>query len=220
MTRAREAGLRGGVLVPPLDVGLPGYHDPLYDPIWAAAADLGLPVAVHGGTAKAPDGVTAYGSVEPLASIFHFTESTFFDRRPLWFFIWGGVFDRHPGLRLVFAETLAHWVPQELMRLDEMYDMWNLKVLRDQLSMRPSDYWRRHCAITASFVSRAEVEMRHEIGMDGLMWGADYPHYDCTYPGAVTELGFYHLSQGIPFLSRTPIVRFGSEAEVKHPTSG
>ena len=38
--------------------------------------------------------------------------------------------------------------------------------------------------------------------------------------GAVTELGFYHLSQGIPFLSRTPIVRFGSEAEVKHPTSG
>jgi len=38
--------------------------------------------------------------------------------------------------------------------------------------------------------------------------------------GAVTELIFYHLSQGIPFLSRTLIVRFGSEAEVKHPTSG
>ena len=38
--------------------------------------------------------------------------------------------------------------------------------------------------------------------------------------GAVTELVFYHLSQGIPFLSRTTIVRFGSEAEVKHPTSG
>jgi hypothetical protein len=21
-----------------------------------------------------------------------------------------------------------------------------------------------------------------------VFWGADYPHYDCTYPGAVTEL--------------------------------
>ena len=196
MTRAREAGLRGGVLVPPLDDGLPGYHDPLYDPIWAAAADLGLPVAVHGGTAKAPDGVTVYGGVEPLASIFHFTESTFFDRRPLWFFIWGGVFDRHPGLRLVFAETLTHWVPQELMRLDEMYDMWNLKVLRDQLTMRPSDYWRRHCAITASFVSRAEVEMRDEIGVDNLLWGSDYPHPEGTWP--YTRHCLQHAFHGVP----------------------
>ena len=196
MTRARESGLRGGVLVPPLESGLPGYHDPLYDPLWAAAADLGLPVTVHGGNAKAPDGPDAYGQREPLASIFHFTESTFFDRRPLWFFIWGGVFDRHPSLRLVFAEALTHWVPQELMRLDEMYDMWNMRVLRDELSQRPSEYWRHNCAITATFASRAEIEMRDAIGVENLLWGSDYPHPEGTWP--YTDICLQHAFHGVP----------------------
>ncbi|MEZ4331845.1 MAG: amidohydrolase family protein [Myxococcota bacterium] len=180
--RGRAAGLRGGVLIPPLEPGLPGYHDPCYDPLWAAASELGLPISVHGGNARAPDGPDAYGASEPLASFFHFTESTFFDRRPLWFFLWGGVFDRHPKLRLIFAEALAHWVPQELLRLDEMVDMWNARSLRDRLSRKPSEYWRDHCAITATFVSRGEVELRHAIGLENLLWGSDFPHPEGTWP--------------------------------------
>ncbi|MCA9501681.1 MAG: amidohydrolase [Spirochaetaceae bacterium] len=194
--RAREAGLRGGVLVPPLEPGLPGYHDPHYDPLWAVAADLGLPVSVHGGNARAPDGPDAYGASEPLASFFHFTESTFFDRRPLWFFMWGGVFDRHPKLRLVFAEALAHWVPQELLRLDEMVDMWNARALRERLSKRPSEYWREHCAITATFASRGEIELRHAIGLDNLLWGSDFPHPEGTWP--ITPTCLRHAFHDVP----------------------
>lgn len=194
--RAREDGLRGGLLVPQLEPGLPGYHDPYYDPLWALAADLDLPISIHGGNARSPDGATAYGAEEPLASFFHFTESTFFDRRPLWFFIWGGVFDRHPKLKLVFAEALSHWVPQELMRLDEMYDMWNSQRLRDRITKRPSDYWRSNCAITATFISRGEVEMRHEIGVGNLLWGSDYPHPEGTWP--YTETCLQHAFHGVP----------------------
>ena len=194
--RARESGLRGGVLVPQLEAGLPGYHDAYYDPLWALASDLDLPISVHGGNARAADGPDVYGSQEPLASFFHFTESSFFDRRPLWFFIWGGVFDRHPRLKLVFAEALSHWVPQELMRLDEMYDMWNAKRLRDQIKKRPSDYWRANCAITATFISRGEVEMRNEIGVDNLLWGSDFPHPEGTWPHTKTCLS--HAFHGIP----------------------
>ena len=195
MTRAREAGLRGGVLVPPLDSGLPGYHDPYYAPLWSAAEDLNLPIAVHGGDARAADGHDVYGTEEPLASFLHFTESTFLDRRPLWHFIWGGVFDRHPKLRLVFAEALAHWVPQELTRLDEMYDMWNSKMIRDRLRKRPSDYWRSQCAITATFASRGEVEMRDQIGVGNFLWGSDYPHPEGTWP--YTETCLRHAFHGV-----------------------
>ena len=182
--------------MPQLEAGLPGYHDAYYDPLWALAAELGLPIAVHGGNARAPDGPDAYGPNEPLASFFHFTESTFFDRRPLWFFIWGGVFDRHPKLKLVFAEALSHWVPQELMRLDEMYGMWNSKTLRERITKRPSDYWRSNCAITATFISRGEVEMRHEIGVDNLLWGSDFPHPEGTWP--YTETCLRHAFHDIP----------------------
>jgi len=194
--RARESGLRGGLLIPPLEAGLPGYHAPYYDELWAVASDLDLPISVHGGNARAPDGPDVYGSQEPLASFFHFTESTFFDRRPLWFFIWGGVFDRHPKLKLIFAEALAHWVPQELMRLDEMYDMWNSKALRDRITRRPSDYWRTNCAITATFISRGEVEMREQIGITNLLWGSDYPHPEGTWP--YTNACLQHAFHGIP----------------------
>jgi predicted TIM-barrel fold metal-dependent hydrolase len=184
------------MLVPPLEVGLPGYHDAYYDPLWSLAADLDLPVSVHGGNARSPDGPDVYGAEEPLASFFHFTESTFFDRRPLWFFIWGGVFDRHPRLKLVFAEALSHWVPQELMRLDEMYDMWNSRRLRERIAKRPSDYWRDHCAITATFISRGEVEMRHAIGVDNVLWGSDFPHPEGTWPETPTCLR--HAFHGVP----------------------
>ncbi len=194
--RAHDAGLRGGILVPALEPGLPGYHDPHYDPLWAVAAERGLPVSVHGGNARSPDGPDAYGDEEPLASFFHFTESTFFDRRPLWFFIWGGVFDRHPELKLVFAEALSHWVPQELMRLDEMIDMWNAKALRERIERRPSDYWRSNCAITATFISRGEAEMRHAIGIENLLWGSDFPHPEGTWP--ITETCQRHALHDIP----------------------
>jgi predicted TIM-barrel fold metal-dependent hydrolase len=185
---AKRAGLRGGFLIPPLDDGLPGWHDPHYEPIWRAACELELPVACHGGMARAPDGARAYGSREPLASVLHFTESAFLDRRPLWFLLWGGVFERHPGLRLVFAEQLAHWVPQELLRLDEMYDMFNLGVLRAGLPLRPSGYWRRHCYVAATFMSRGEAGMRAAIGVDRVLWGSDFPHPEGTWPHTPTCL--------------------------------
>jgi hypothetical protein len=31
-------------------------------------------------------------------------------------------------------------------------------------------------------MKRAEAEMRHEIGIDRLMWGADYPHLEGAAP--------------------------------------
>lgn len=215
--RAHAEGLFGGILVPALEPGLPGYHDPHYDPLWAVAAELDLPVNVHGGNARAPDGPSAYGPEEPLASFFHFTESTFFDRRPLWFFLWGGVFDRHPGLKLVFAEALSHWVPQELMRLDEMVDMWNSKRLRDRLTRRPSEYWRDHCAITATFASRGEIEMRDGIGVGNLLWGSDYPHPEGTWPYTDTCLqhAFHGVSQRetAAILGTNAAAFFGFDAE-------
>lgn len=215
--RAREDGLWGGLLIPPLEAGLPGYHDAYYDPLWSLAVDLELPICVHGGNARSADGPDVYGDAEPLASFFHFTESTFFDRRPLWFFIWGGVFDRHPKLKLVFAEALSHWVPQELFRLDEMYDMWNARRLRERIACRPSDYWRSNCAITATFISRGEAEMRHAIGIDNLLWGSDFPHPEGTWPETPTCLR--HAFHGLPenetarILGRNAIDFFGFDRE-------
>lgn len=196
LTRCREAGLRGGFLIPGIEAGLPGYHDPYYDPLWAAAVDLDLPVTVHGGQMQVADAVQVYGENDPLASVLHFTESPLVERRPIIHFIWGGVFERFPQLKLVYAEALSHWVPQMLHTLDEMYEMWNLAELRRGVPLRPSEYWQRNCFISASFLSRAEAEMRHEIFLPHMLWASDFPHPEGTAP--YTDVCLRHALHGLP----------------------
>jgi hypothetical protein len=46
----------------------------------------------------------------------------------------------------------------------------------------PSFYAKRNCFYGASSPSPRELAGRHEIGVDHLLWGSDYPHYEGTYP--------------------------------------
>ena len=48
--------------------------------------------------------------------------------------------------------------------------------------MRPRDYFEKHVWMGGSLMKRYEAEMRHEIGIDKLMWGADYPHLEGAAP--------------------------------------
>jgi predicted TIM-barrel fold metal-dependent hydrolase len=43
------------------------------------------------------------------------------------------------------------------------------------------DYWRDNCWAGASFISPHEARRRHEIGVDRMMFGLDYPHFESTY---------------------------------------
>ena len=52
--RAHAEGLFGGILVPALEPGLPGYHDPHYDPLWAVAAELDA-ICIDGPVQFRPD---------------------------------------------------------------------------------------------------------------------------------------------------------------------
>ena len=69
-----------------------------------------------------------------------------------------------------------------LQELDSLVDQFWMTGVRHRLTMLPSEYWKKHCYAGASFLSRHEAEQRHEIGLDNLLWGADYPHVEGTYP--------------------------------------
>ena len=174
ITWAREHGLRGVLL--PAGVGdLPFYHHPRYEPIWSACEALGLPVHTHVGSAT-PD----YGDLPGSGALFA-VESLWFSHRPLWFLIWGGVFERHPGLKMVFAEQGADWVPDTLRIMDNMY-LHMFRHEKKRLSLKPSEYWKRQCYVEAMFLSRREARMRHDIGIENMLWGSDYPHYEGSWP--------------------------------------
>jgi predicted TIM-barrel fold metal-dependent hydrolase len=174
LARARESGLRGGISLPPVREDRT-YNDPRYDRLWAACQDYDMVLNIHGGA-----GISYSGGVEVLA--INLSETDFFTRRALWFLIFSGVFERFPRLRLAITEQRAHWVPGLLAELDSIYRSARSADLRAQLPRLPSEYFANNCFVGASFMSKPECDLRHQIGVDRLMWGSDYPHAEGVWP--------------------------------------
>jgi hypothetical protein len=99
--------------------------------------------------------------------------------------MFSGVFDRHPDLKLVMTEVRGDWVPPTLRHLDAAFDEH-----RDDIpsTRRPSEIWREQCLCSLSFVHKAEVGMRHEIGLETITFGRDYPHAEGTWPNTADWL--------------------------------
>jgi predicted TIM-barrel fold metal-dependent hydrolase len=177
--RARESGLRGGILIPSMWQPYAPYHDARYDPIWAACSDLEMPVHVHSGASDRE----SYGAHVGI----YVAEVRWWSTRPLWFLLWGGVFERFPRLKFIVTECGAFWAADLLWTSDIAYDREHAaKKLGSQLTanlqMRPSEYFDRNCAIGASNTRRRELARRYEIGVGNLMWGNDFPHPEGTWP--------------------------------------
>ena len=199
---AREAGLFGGVLLPGVPPGseLEPLFSPVYDPIWAACAANDLPVNHHAGGA-APE----YGWYDCTGAIF-IMEVAWFSHRTLWHLIFSGVFERHPAMKLVLTEQGSGWVPDTLATLDDWYHRFRSgeqtsEVLfggpaAEKLSMAPSEYWARNCAVGASMLRREECARRDDIGVDRIMWGSDYPHLEGTHPHTAAKL--HETFHGVP----------------------
>ena len=185
---ARENGLRGGVLLPgtPPDIGLPQLHDKCYEPIWQAAAETGMPLNHHTGSAAPVADGTPEGMVTFLLEVSWYAHRAFYQ------LVIGGALERHPDMQLVFTEQGTAWVPEEMARLDYFFsrmagssgsqeEAWGAEVV-GKLSLKPSEYFARQCHVGASFIRPNEVKVRHLVGTDRIMWGSDYPHREASSP--------------------------------------
>jgi predicted TIM-barrel fold metal-dependent hydrolase len=194
---ARSSELSGGVMLPAMSLrsGLPGYADDYYEPLWSACEDHGVVVNLHtGASGTATDAKQLYdakhGGFLGLYEVFVFT------RRPLWFMIFGGVFDRHPNLKVVVTENGVQWLPSLVRDMESFFDTHGGAPVRSYLKMRPAEYIDRHVFLGGSLMKRYEAEMRAEIGIERLMWGSDYPHLEGAAP--VHRLVLRQVFGGLP----------------------
>jgi predicted TIM-barrel fold metal-dependent hydrolase len=149
----------------------PGYTHPDMDRFWSVIEDAGLPVAYHIGEGPF---LTCRGG---LGASFLVQTAPF--RGTFGQLIFGGVFDRHPRLQVVFAEGGINWVASALQDAEMAYDTY-----RDSYDMvpkhRPSYYWNTHCY--ATFQSDpVGMRLLDLIGVDRVMWAIDYPHSEGTF---------------------------------------
>jgi predicted TIM-barrel fold metal-dependent hydrolase len=169
---ARENGLKC-INFPAPNRAFAAYNDPAYEPFWAACSETELPLTTHGGAGDMP----VYEGKEAWA--LYSTDLFYFSRRGLMYLIWSGVFERYPNLKLVFTEQRSDWVPEALSMMDSIYHS-EFQDFSALIPKPPSDYFNQNCYVGVSFMARFEAEARHEAGVDRLMWGRDYPHFEGT----------------------------------------
>jgi predicted TIM-barrel fold metal-dependent hydrolase len=176
--------------------GDPSLLDGRWEPFWARCAERGLALMVHAGWGL-PQGSLADGIAQAArqyekcdGDLERFFETAFetlgagifdapFPRQAMWQLMFSGVFDRHPELVLVMNEVRGDWVPAALAHLDEVW-----AAHRDELPAKrpPSEYWASNCHVCLSFVHKEEVARRHDLGIERISFGRDYPHTEGTWP--------------------------------------
>ncbi|TAK68051.1 MAG: amidohydrolase, partial [Actinomycetota bacterium] len=178
---ARDHGFRG-IVLPNFDPQRPLYH-PDFEPIWNVLDELGMVVNSHSGLSSTSTRPISTPAVpHPACSIrLYVPEMMFYVHSILDHLIWGGVLERHPGLKVVLTEQGSGWVVGALQEMDYAYEGSYFRTdYRHVIAHKPSEYFRRQVFLGSSIFSKAEVEARHKIGLDKMMLGMDFPHHEGT----------------------------------------
>ena len=136
--------------------------------------DLGVPISLHygfgAGEATTPPTGIAPGMRPPMADALLPMAA-------------GGVFDRHPNVKVVLAHGDAGWA----LHWMEFFDINYVRhkhlsefALADPDAV-PSDYIRKHAWFTFH-QDRPAVKNRHRLGGVHVMWASHFPYEDSNWP--------------------------------------
>ena len=187
LERAVGEGARGGYVAPFHHQGTPLGH-PDNDPVFAAAQDLDVPLAIHPTFEPQWTKGTRMGSWENVRQLrltasvqasdgVRHQFSTLFDY---------GVFDRFPRLKILVLESGGGWIGYWLDRMDAVYGHTAIGQ-RVPLANPPSYYFRERCWISCDPDERTIPALAERFGADRFMWASDFPHADHT-PDYIKDL--------------------------------
>ncbi|ABW10078.1 amidohydrolase 2 [Parafrankia sp. EAN1pec] len=194
----------------PAPLGLPTIHDRdgYWEPVMAAANDLEMVASMHVGSSSqvpkiAPDAPfmanLTWGAMRTSGAMLS------------WLF--SGMFQRYPKLKIALSEGEIGWMPYYLERAEQVIDKqrhWVKRGVRfnehagadaldlDTLDIRAS--FREH--VFGCFIDDAHgIASIDEIGEDNIMCETDYPHSDSTWPNCIdvvrNRIG--HLSEEVQY---------------------
>lgn len=173
LRRSVKEGCRGAFVAPFTITRKPHGH-PDHDPVFAAAEELDVPLAIHPtfeprglnrarfhGMERMPLlGVMASQILQqPLSTLFQF-----------------GVFDKFPKLRVVILESGSSWLGFWMDRMDEGYETW--MGLTVPLKKKPSEYVRTQVWVSGDPDEQATAYVIDYVGRDRFFWASDFPHPD------------------------------------------
>jgi predicted TIM-barrel fold metal-dependent hydrolase len=178
----------------PEPLGLPTIHDVngYWNPVMQAANELGLVASMHVGSSSTLPKIC---SDAPFMANLTWGASRTSGTMLSWLF--SGLFQRYPNLKIALSEGEVGWMPYFLERAEQVLDKQRYWVKRgtkfmghagneadlDTLDIRET--FRNHiygCIIE----DHHAVKSLDELGEDNIMCETDYPHSDSTWPDCIS----------------------------------
>jgi uncharacterized protein len=210
-------------------------HEPEYDALWQLACDLDFPISAHGEyrhlrfqpfeynkDSQFADNEQLNKQRLSLRGLDHALGFPFDNMTTLGYFIFTGILERFPKLRLGVLESNAGWLPFWLGRMDDHTHGRNSVMGNavDRLPLRPTEYFMRQCTLACDSDERALKYVVDYLDGENMVWNTDYPHPDAPEPAeALPDLDAQPISEeakrkilwdnavklyGSRILSRTP----------------
>lgn len=173
----------------PQELGMPFLGDRHWDPLYAAAQEIGLPISFHIGSSNFESGFSperlATNGIAPMIS--YATVTLLLENgKQITDLLFSGVLPRFPELKFVSVESGIGFIPFILEASDHTFLYSNVRKERPEFELLPSEYFRRQvygCYFFEEIAPQLQVDV---IGVDNILFETDYPHPVCLY-GNVRE---------------------------------
>jgi len=184
-------------------------HEREYDALWKLACELDFPIAVHGESRyrvqpfrgfrvvdQAASGAAGH-DLQALRAVDHAIGFPCDNMATMGQFIFTGILERFPRLRLAILESNAGWLPFWLGRMDaHSHGRFSVMGKPANLSMLPSEYFRRQCAVACDSDESGLPYAVNHLGGENIVWITDYPHLDGIEPArALPEFDAQPIAQ-------------------------
>lgn len=185
MERAAKIGHKGVIMGGEPDFfGQPKLTDPYWDPLWASAQDMGLPINFHIASGDMSnfhmhhESCGEHAAFSALAVLF-----TMQNIRTLSQLITGGICHRFPKLNFVSVESGVGWLPFALEMLDWMWLNCGVDKEHPEYKLLPSEYFKRQMYGCFWFERKTLKPTIDAIGADNILYETDFPHPTSMSPG-------------------------------------
>ncbi len=183
----KEMGFKGVMMPGSPATDIP-YHHPDFDPLWRASVELNLPISFHILTSRS-DGNNPLDDLAKDSGAGSDSVKTFMYGNQLikalqnlaGQFIFGRVFDRVPGLKVVLVEGDAGWAPHYIERLNHAFDRHRYTLGVESMTTLPGDLFKEHIYLTFQDdpVAWKTADL---MNPNRLLWANDFPHTDASWP--------------------------------------
>jgi predicted TIM-barrel fold metal-dependent hydrolase len=154
-----------------------------WEPFWAAAEEVGLPISFHlgGGHHSIRTRPNSWKAAASVAVVPMQLDEALVGM------VLSGMCERHPDLRVVLAESGLGWVPYVIERMERTSAKYYDLTQDYKIKVAPTETFRRQVFVTYE-EDTIGVKLIPEIGAGNVMWASDFPHGDSTWPNSLKAI--------------------------------